>query len=270
MRSELRRMQDMRQMRIRLLVLAALVAALALAFPGAAFADSSEDQSGGTNYWVTFTADGKMTDDFKANQWDDVIAHMQPGDTVTFTVNLKHEHATTCDWYMSNEVIKSLEEGAAKGSAYSYLLTFTSPNSNNTRELYNSTTVGGDTKDNDREGLREATSGLEDFFFLDSLKKNQVAQVKLVVGLDGETEGNAYFDTLAQLKMKFAVELPTKDSSSTKPSPSNSRTTVQTGDDTNLFPFYVIMAVSGALLLALALFLTMRRRKQATSGAHTR
>ena len=260
----------MRRTRISMLVLAALVAALVLAFPGAAFADSSENQSGGNNYWVTFTADGKMSDDFKASQWDDVISHMQPGDTVTFTVNLKHEHATTCDWYMSNEVIKSLEEGTAKGSAYSYLLTFTSPNSNNTRELYNSATVGGDATTDNREGLREATSGLEDYFFLDSLKKNQVAQVKLVVGLDGETEGNAYFDTLAQLKMKFAVEMPNNNNSGNKSSTSGGRTAVRTGDETNLFPFYVVMAASGAMLLALAIFLTMRRRKESASGAHTR
>ena len=57
----------MRRTRISMLVLAALVAALVLAFPGAAFADSSENQSGGNNYWVTFTADGKMSDDFKAS-----------------------------------------------------------------------------------------------------------------------------------------------------------------------------------------------------------
>lgn len=237
----------MRRTRIRMLALAALVAAvaaMAAAFPAMAFADHL---SGSTGWTVTFNSDAKMVDNYSSQQWADDVGSLQPGDDITFTVNLSHEHATTCDWYMANEVLKSLEEGSAKGSAYTYLLTYTDP-SGKTRTLYDSQAVGGDAKAGGREGLTEATGALEDFFYLDSLKKGQKAQVKVVVGLDGETEGNAYFDTLAQLKMKFAVELPEKSKTPDKPKTS---TTVKTGDDTNLLPFYAIMLVSGVLLAIL-------------------
>ena len=244
--------------RTRILVLA-LAAVLLLALPTAALANHLE---GSTDWQVTFNSQGKMVDNFSQKEWADDIGKLQPGDDVTFTVNLKHEHSTACDWYMSNKVLKSLEEGYASGSAYSYYLTYTGP-SGSTRVLYDSNRVGGDDTE---EGLGDATSGLKDYFYLDNLKKGQTGEVQLVVGLDGETEGNAYFDTLARLKMKFAVEMDTETTSSTKTTTS-SRTTVQTGDDTNLFPFFVAMAVSGALLLALAVYSLVTRRREEKEGS---
>ena len=238
--------------RMRFVILAA-VAALVLALPFTAMANSLE---GGKNWSVTFSKDAKMVENFDEESWADDIGSLEPGDDITFTVNLDHEHSTACDWYMSNKVLKSLEEGYASGSAYSYYLTYTGP-SGSTRVLYDSNRVGGDDTE---EGLGDATSGLKDYFYLDNLKKGQTGEVQLVVGLDGETEGNAYFDTLARLKMKFAVEMDTETTSSTKTTTS-SRTTVQTGDDTNLFPFFVAMAVSGVLLLALAVY-SLRTRKR--------
>jgi len=219
---------------------------LALALPATALANHLY----GDDWDVTFTTDAKMVDTYSQQQWADDIRNLQPGDDITFTINLNHKHSTTCDWYMANEVLKTLEEGSQAGSAYGYYLVYTNP-SGEDRVLYDSEHVGGD----DTEGLLDATSGLEDYFYLDSLKKGQTAQVKLVVSLDGETEGNAYFDTIAQVKMKFAVELPTT------PDRNKPRTVVQTGDEMNLFPFYVAMAVSGALLLLLAIG-SVRRRKQ--------
>ena len=243
--------------RMRFVILAA-VAALVLALP---FTAMAEHLQGSDKWSVTFTKDAKMSENFDEESWADDIGRLEPGDDITFMVNLKHEHPTTCDWYMSNEVIKSLEEGVAEGSAYSYKLTYTDPGGES-KTLYDSDKVGGD----NTEGLVDATNALDEFFFLDSLKQDDAASVQLKVGLDGETEGNAYFDTLAQLKMKFAVELnntPTTSSSSNPPTSSSSqpRTPVQTGDDTNLFPFFVAMAVSGALLMALAIY-SIRQRKR--------
>ena len=231
---------------------------LLLALPTAALANHLE---GSTDWQVTFNSQGKMVDNFSQKEWADDIGKLQPGDDVTFTVNLKHEHSTACDWYMSNKVLKSLEEGVASGSAYSYYLTYTGP-AGSTRVLYDSNRVGGDDTE---EGLGDATSGLKDYFYLDNLKKGQTGEVQLVVGLDGETEGNAYFDTLAQVQMQFAVEMGSS-SSSTKTT-SKSRTTVRTGDDTNLFPFFVAMAVSGALLLALAVYSLVTRRREEKEGS---
>lgn len=226
--------------RIRIFALAAVIAALALALPAMAFANSLD----GGSWTVKYTSGGALEDNYSQSEYATNVGGMQPGDDITMQFTLSHENDTAADWYMANEVIKSLEEGSANGSAYGYVLTFEGPSAS--RTLYDSSKVGGD----NTTGLKEATEGLEDFFYLDTLKKGQTATVKLVVSLDGETEGDDYFNTLARLKAKFAVD----------PQTTTTRKIVKTGDETNLFPFYVAMAVSGALLLVIGVA-SMRRRK---------
>ena len=246
-------------LRTRISVVAVLAIAFAmLAFPAAAHADHLT----GGNWQVTFTQDGKMVDNYSEKEFVDSFAGMQPGDDITLRVNLNHAHSDSADWYMSNEVLKSLEGqvtsgavyGTAAGSAYEYVLTYTGPAGGEPRVLYDSRRVGGDQS----QGLFDATNALDDWLYLDTLSKGQTAHVDLNVLMDGETEGDAYFDTLAQLKMKFAVELTTQ--SSTPPTNSN-RNIVVTGDSTDLFPFYVAMAVSGVLLLALGVASIRARRR---------
>lgn len=216
-----------------------LATVLAVMTPSLAWAESV---SGSSNWRVTFTQNERLEDNYSEQQWADDMGGLQPGDDITFTVALRHEHSTAADWYMANEVLKSLEEGVAQGSAYQYLLTYEGPSGSKT--LYDSTVVGGD----NTSGLIDATNALDEFFFLDTLSQGQKARVNLKVTLDGETEGNAYFDTLARLKMQFAVELNNTSSGSRN----TTRTQlVKTGDDTKLFPFYVAMVVSGGLLMAL-------------------
>lgn len=248
--------------RLHILVLAAMAAALCLAFPTAAFA---EHLSGGDGWLVTYTKDGKMSDNYSSEQYIDKIGELQPGDDITFTVSLKHENDKDADWYLSNDVVKSLEAGKAEGSAYGYLLTYTGPGQS--RTLYDSSAVGGD----DTEGLKEATNAMEEFLYLDKLSKGQSGTVKLLVTLDGETEGNDYFNTLARLNMRFAVEA--SDPTKTTPPPTKTTTPppVKTGDETDLFPFYVIMTVSGLLLLVIAIMsVRNRKREREAQGAHTR
>ena len=249
--------------RMRIVFLAAVVVAM-LAMPATAFA---EHLSGSNNWTVTFNPEEKMVDNYSSKDWADDISGLEPGDDITFTVTLKHDNKSKADWYMSNEVLKSLEEGAAEGSAYGYYLTYTGPSGGTPRVLFNSEKVGGT---GSKEGLGEATSGLEDYLFLDTMSQGQTAQVKLKVTLDGETEGNAYFDTLARLKMKWAVELVEDNPNNNPPNKPNTPTggkgTVQTGDESNLFPFFVAMAVSGGLLLVIAILSLRSRRKK--EGQH--
>ena len=224
-----------------------LATVLAMAVPSVAMA---ETLAGGSNWRVTFTQNERLEDNYSEQQWADEMGGLQPGDDITFTVALSHEHSTSADWYMANEVLKSLEAGVAQGSAYQYLLTYEGPSGSKT--LYDSRVVGGD----NTGGLMDATNALDEFFYLDTLSKGQKARVTLKVTLDGETEGNAYFDTLARLKMQFAVEL-----NNTPGKRNETRTKlVKTGDDTRLFPFYVAMVVSGGLLLALSVQ-SIRERK---------
>ena len=262
-----------------LVALFALVAmAFALTFPAVAHA---EHLQGASSWTVTYPAEGgKLVDNYSAQAWADDLKGMQPGDDITFTVTLKQEYDKDSDWYMSNEVLKTLEQGAQAAdnpqvySAYTYILTYTNP-AGETRTLYDSSRVG-ETNDNGdyAGGLTNATDALDEFFYLDTLKKGQTAHVDLKIVMDGETEQNAYFDTLAQVKMKFAVEDSTGSNtpgSSTAKGPG--RGAVQTGDPRDLFPYYVAMLVSGLLLLLLAADGIRRRRNrkaEQAAGAHIR
>ena len=204
----------------------------------------AEHYYGSSNWYVTFTSAGKIVDNLDQKEWNDDLAGLQPGDDLTMTITLTNKNGSNTNWYMKNEVLKSLEDKSANsataGGGYSYLLTYTDPNGV-VDELYNSDTVGGEHKAGEREGLREATSNLEDYFYLDTMAPNQSAKITLKVALDGETQGNDYQDTLANLMMKFAVELT--NTTTTRANP------VKTGDDTDLNPYYIAMFLSGLVLL---------------------
>ena len=71
----------------------------------------------------------------------------------------------------------------------------------------------------------------------------------LNVALEGETQGNSYQKTIADLTMRFAAEItPT-------------RTVVRTGDETNVNTNYIVMGVAGLLALALAVDGMVQRKK---------
>ena len=71
---------------------------------------------------------------------------------------------------------------------------------------------------------------------------NQSGVITLGVRLDGETQGNAYQDTLAKLQMQFAVEENTTIS-----------TIPKTGDPSQILIFAGVMLVSGLFLLGIAI-----------------
>ncbi len=238
----------------------------------------ADDLYGQSGWKVTFTAQNKMESNFGRGDMDEAISGMQPGDNITFTLDLGSENSKVTDWYLTNEVVKSLEDQSANaeigGGAYTYYLAYTS--SNRTVVLFDSDTVGGE----DSEGLREATGALADYVYLDTLSPGQSGSITLRVALDGETQGNAYQDTLANLQMQFAVEVrpepvtvveegpPDTPSPGTPDEPGTpGRTTiVRTGDDTNLMPYVVAMAISGILFLLLGIY-GMKQNKKEKKGA---
>ena len=184
---------------------------------------------------------------------------------MTTRIYLKNDYAEPTDWYMTNKILKSLEDTnfdangnrIASGGAYTYVLSFV--DADGTREeIYNSETVGGDSGTRTgRTGLYEATEALEDFFYLFTLKPGQSGYVELYVLLDGETQGNIYQQTLAQIQMQFMVltEEESSPESSTPPPPN-------TGDDTNALPYFITIGVAGAVVLCLGVMLVVRRKKE--------
>lgn len=238
---------------------------------------------------VSFTSENKLSTDYANGDVNNEVHNLQPGDDITITLNLKNDNPSASNWYMTNEVLQSLEEttgSSASGGAYEYELIYTDPAG--TQEiLFTSDTVGGE-NNGSRVGLKAATSGLEDYLYLDTLAPGEQGVITLRVALDGETEGNSYQNTLATLQMNFAVDTTTvynqtitevvdengnpgegNEGNPASPSGGNSsRGTgiVRTSDENNLLPLIAVAAVSGLLLLFLAIFGVKERRKQKGSA----
>ncbi len=225
-----------------------LVVALAL-LPISAFA--------ATTYTVTFDGSA-LTDDFNGDEMNEKIGGMEPGDTVKFKVRTVNE-ADDTDWYISNKIITSFEDNEkASGGAYSYKLTYT-PDNGSEKVLYSSDTVGGESTTGGT-GLHQASGALEDYFYMDTMKKDSTGLVTLEVGLDGETQNNSYQDATSAISLQFAVDVP--ETIPGNPDDEDADGT-KTGDDTNLIPYAIALIIAGLLLMAIALG---RSKKQVKEG----
>lgn len=197
--------------------------------------------------YVTFNENAKMVEEnFDVDQ---IFDGLEPGDVRSYNVHLTNAYPATTRWYMSNEVLKTLEENGINGGSYKYTLTYTNP-SGKVTTLYPKTETEemiGNNADGGRIGLKEATEDLEKFFLLDTLNRNEKGHVTLTVRLEGETQDNTYQNTMARIKMNFAAEIVSASS--------ENRTVraVRTGDENNLIPYYIGMIVAGLLFLYLAL-----------------
>lgn len=144
-------------------LLLSAVLACGLALPAAA-----EHYTGADDWNVAFTGKG-MESNFRSSVFDDAMTALQPGDSVTLTVHLQNAATDAItDWYMTNEVLRSLEESqtVARSGGYTYELTYTGPGGEQAT-LFSSEAIGGEKDQQAGLGLHEATDSLEDFFYLD-------------------------------------------------------------------------------------------------------
>lgn len=232
-------------LRIALPIICAL--AFALCAPVTAMADHL---TGGDGWTVTFTKDGTVESSFKTGDIQDSVGNLQPGDDMTLHITLTNASSNEVAWYMYNTIVKSLEDGtAASGGAYTYELTY-APSQGAVQELYSSNRVGGDgASAGAPEGLHGVNSALKDYFFLETMPAGGKGTVTLLVKLDGESQGNGYQSTLADLQMRFAAEVV------------SGKTVVSTGDKTSFTLYYAIMLAAGAVFLILAFIGFMGHRK---------
>ena len=202
--------------------------------------------------------------DFDSNVVAAKVRGLEPGDDVKFKVEFKNKYKTTTNWYMRNEVLKTLEESfdRTENGGYTYKLVHIRPDG--TRQvLFDNSEVGGEAKVADMEGLHQATNATEEWFFIQKLKQGQKAYTELYVKFDGESEVNDYMDTNGGLAVRFAVEL---NKTGTTVNAANAARTVsysavKTGDPTN-FPLIIGALAAGVVLLIVAL----RLRKKANDG----
>ena len=233
------------------------VCALAKSYP------SNAEERAECNFSVYFNSDGKsMSNTFQKglndlsvrNDLEDRLRTLQPGDDVTFTINLRNDYSKSTNWYMTSKIVSSLEAGTARDGAYTYYLRYiNNTDSSKNQDIFQSGKVGGYQSD----GLEEINKALkedyskdgEKYFYLDNLSRGQGGQVLLTVSLDGETQGNNYQDRLADLKMNFAVQIQEPGGTTT----TTNRNAPRTGDSHNLLPYYIAMIISGLLFLYFAL-----------------
>ncbi|MGI6095146.1 MAG: hypothetical protein ACOYBL_06905 [Lachnospiraceae bacterium] len=224
----------------------------------------AEDRQGASGWQVTF--DGKKMDsNFTNANMDDEIYNMQPGDSVELTIALKNTYNGQADWYMKNQVLEALEDaGDISGGAYDYLLTYID-SEGTVSTLYSSEKFGGEGRYNG-VGLHGATTTLDDYFYLDRLGDGETGTVKLKVALDGQTQGNAYQNTLASLQMNFATELVQAGSAGSTPgtqdSSQQSTRPVKTGDQSNVILYICLTLGAGLVLLLLAVMRLRNDRKE--------
>ena len=217
-----------------------------------------------TSGTVIFTKDEKMNySDLNQKIYLDEIANMQPGDTTTISMDMANQYAKATNWYMNNSIIKSLQEADNEktlGGGYEYRLTYVDPDGQ-TRTLYESTALGG----KDQEGLLEANDGLNDYFYLGNLAPGEKGKVNLEIALDGETQGNDYQRTMAEVAMQFATEIA--DPGTVKEEDkvvhkTEKKRIVNTSTLTNRLPWLLLSAASGLVLLILAILGLKERKKE--------
>ena len=224
----------------------------------------------GSDGWKVEFLGNEIVSNFQSNQIQEEVYNIQPGDSVIFEMALENNSDIATDWYMTNEVIRTLEESndCAEGGAYTYILTYMNTKGEETI-LYTSEVVGGE-KDNtsEGEGLHQATNNLEEFFYLDRLAAGENAAVKLFVMLDGETQGNDYQSTLARLQMNFAVEKVVTETiinhitvTENKVVTNVITNVVQTGDENPLVLLSLVSLVCGVILFAMAIVFMKRHRE---------
>nr|WP_300837076.1 hypothetical protein [uncultured Acetatifactor sp.] len=243
---------------------------------------------------VTFTEENKL-DSNGTTDLNAAVGAMQPGDEIVIEIKVNNTSGQAANYYMTNEVMNSLEdtEGSnASGGAYEYILTYTASDGSTT-DLFRSTAIGGTGATVDgRVGLKGATSGLEEYIYLETLESGKQGIVRLQVGLDGETQGNSYQGTAANLQMNFAVDTDTTTIRNVTQTVTRNETVevvddtnpgtggegadgtggqrngtvVRTSDDTNLTPFFIAAGISGILLLILAVFGIKERKRQRGAG----
>ncbi len=140
------------------------------------------------------------------------VTSVMPGDTIIYDVSYKNDAGTAADFFLSTEVITSLEEGAggeesgAYGGAYAYKLSYdigAGP-----VVIYDSETIGGEGAD--VLGLKQIQGTLDNdektFFSIGTLEAGKQGQILVEIQLDGNSQDNSYMEKLATLDIVFGAE----------------------------------------------------------------
>ena len=201
----------------------------------------------------------KIKSTFDSDSIEAEVGNLQPGDDLTYTITYVNRSDEDVDWYMRNEVLETLEDNKepAENGGYTYILKNIGPDGKET-VLFSNDRVGGESRHGNLEGLRQATSAVKNYFFIQNLSAGESGKTVLYVKFDGETHVNDYMDSYGRLMMSYAVQNGNGDTSE-----SDHSISVKTGDMNRLMMFAVIFA---AALLMLAATVMVRRYLKTKGG----
>lgn len=234
----------------KIVLVLALAFAAMLAMSTFSYADTNTVNGG------SYTFDGTDIVAEDAAGLSDIISGMEPGDSVTITLKYTNGYDGVTDWYMKNDVIKTLEESSdASGGGYTYILTNVSPGGGE-QEIFNSDAVGGEQTEAG-VGLHQAENATEEWFFIQELSKGESGKTVLYVALDGESQANAYQGTSANIDILYAVEKQDEGDTIYKHVKNGS---AKTGDDSSLL-LPIMLLILALILMALTALSYLRDRK---------
>ena len=64
----------------------------------------------GKDGWLVEFNGKEITSNLKRENMNDELKNVQPGDSITLKVKLQNKDTKDTNWYMTNEIIKTLEE----------------------------------------------------------------------------------------------------------------------------------------------------------------
>ncbi len=233
----------------RFMSILALTMMMVLGLTISAFAESEEVT--GHCYF-----NGKeIVSDFDSDVVVKTVSGLEPGDDVTFKVQFENRYNGLTHWYMRNEALVTLEESydRTQNGGYTYILTHVAPDGSR-QVLFDNSEVGGEAKPGNMEGLHQATNALDEWFYIQDLKKGQSGYTELYVKFDGDSEVNDYMDTAGKLLVAYAVELDKTGTTHKK--------TVKTGDSSNLL-MYVAVFLAALLMLVFTIMSYRKDRREA-------
>ena len=195
----------------------------------------------------------RIVSDYNSDRFASTIKHMEPGDSLDYTIRYTNKSDETTLWYFRDRTLKTLEESKdqAENGGYTYVL------KNGNEVLFSNKEVGGEKVVNKLQGLKQATNATENFFFVQELEPGESQKTHLHVELDGETGVNDYMDTDGALLLTYAVEK--KSEASHRDPATHSR--IRTGD-MNRIIYYAALFGTAAIMLVLAVVLWIRDRKR--------
>lgn len=165
--------------------------------------------------WAVTYDGSALSSDLTNEEATKAITSAMPGDTISISVDYVNGSSKTTDWYMSSQVLSSLESSSeAAGGGYTYSISYDNGTGNVTT-IYDSKSLGGD---NDTvKGLLQANAITDSdegtsYLYVGQLASGKNGTVYISIKLDGTSQTNSYMDTLASLGISFGVEETATDS----------------------------------------------------------